>query len=162
MSKDLRSFIKQVATTMPDQIQMITEEVDAKFGITAVAGRLAKEGKFPALYFTRVKGSRIPVVINLTASYERLALALGTNIKEMVRVYGQRQAKPLAPRMIYQPTTSWMLVPTSRGVSLSVKIRTRVDKMPVYTVSRSRAMISWACGSIKHIMAAISIGVIVK
>ncbi|MDP6559683.1 MAG: hypothetical protein QF619_06130 [Candidatus Binatia bacterium] len=49
MAKDLRSFIKEVSVTMPDQIHMITEEVDAKFGITAVAGRLAKEGKFPAL-----------------------------------------------------------------------------------------------------------------
>ncbi|MFQ5852255.1 MAG: UbiD family decarboxylase [Candidatus Binatia bacterium] len=100
MSKDLRSFIKQVAATMPGQIQTVSDPVDPKFGITAIAERLAKDGKFPALYFTNVKGSRIPVVINLTASYERLALALGASVSEMVRVYGQRQTKPLPTRVV--------------------------------------------------------------
>ncbi|MFQ5872633.1 MAG: UbiD family decarboxylase [Dehalococcoidia bacterium] len=100
MSKDLRSFIKQVATTMPDQIRMITAEVDAKFGITAIAEKLAKEGKFPALFFTKVRGSSLPLVINLTASYERLALALDASVSDMVRVYGQRQTRPLPPRVV--------------------------------------------------------------
>ena len=59
MPKDLRTFIKQVATMMPDQIQMITEQVDPRFGITAIAGKLAKEGKFPALFFTNLKGSSL-------------------------------------------------------------------------------------------------------
>lgn len=95
MPKDLRSFIEQLANAMPDQIQMITAEVEPKFGITAIAGKLAKQGRFPALLFTNVKGSSLPLVINLTASYERLALALGTDVSEFVRVYGQRQANPL-------------------------------------------------------------------
>lgn len=100
MAKNLRSFIKEVVTTLPDQILMITDEVDPKFGITAIAAKLAKEGKVPALYFTNVKGSQIPVVINLTASYERLALALGTSVSDMARVYGERQAKPIPPRVV--------------------------------------------------------------
>lgn len=100
MAKDLRTFIHQVAATMPDQIQMITAEVDAKFGITAVAGKLATEGKFPALFFTNLKGSSLPLVINLTATYERLALALDTNVSDMVRVYGEQQVKPVPPRVV--------------------------------------------------------------
>lgn len=85
---------------MPDQIRLITAEVGAKFGITSIAGKLAKEGKFPALYFRNVEGSRLPVVINLTATYERLALALGTDVRDMVRVYGERQMRPIQPRVL--------------------------------------------------------------
>ncbi len=100
MPKDLRSFIKQLATLMPDQIQMITEKVDPRFGVTAIAGKLAKEGKFLALFFTQVKGSKLPLVINLTASYERLALALDTSISDMARVYGERQTKPIPAQVV--------------------------------------------------------------
>ncbi|MCZ6564205.1 MAG: UbiD family decarboxylase [Candidatus Binatia bacterium] len=100
MAKDLRSFIKQIATVMPDQIRMITDVVDAKFGITCIAEKLGQEGKFPALFFKRVKGSSLPLVINLTASYERLALALDTSVNEMVRSYGQRQGNPVPPRIV--------------------------------------------------------------
>jgi 2,5-furandicarboxylate decarboxylase 1 len=135
MAKDLRSFIKEVSATMPDQIQMVTEEVDAKFGITAVAGKLAKEGRFPALYFTRVKGSRIPVVINLTASYERLALALGTNVREMVKVYGQRQAKPLAPRMIEDAPVKEVVLKGDRAKlsALPIPTHNELDAGPYIT-----------------------------
>lgn len=100
MSKDLRSFLGEFASAMPEEIRLVTAEVDVKFGITAIAGRLAKEGKFPALFFTNVRGSRLPLVINLTARYERLALALGTTVADMVRVYGERQAKPVLPRVV--------------------------------------------------------------
>jgi 2,5-furandicarboxylate decarboxylase 1 len=100
MAKDLRSFIHQLSTAMPDDIQTVAGEVDPRFGVTAIAGKLAQEGKFPALYFTRLKGSSLPLVINLTASHERLALALGTDVAEMARAYGERQARPIAPQIV--------------------------------------------------------------
>ena len=100
MPKDLRNFIRQISTTIPDQIQMVTEKVDPKFGVTAIAGRLAKEGKFPALFFTNLKGSSLPLVINLTATYERLALALDTSVAQMTRVYGERELKPIPPKVV--------------------------------------------------------------
>ena len=37
----------------------------------------------------------MPLVINLTATYERLALALDTRVPDMARVYGERQANPI-------------------------------------------------------------------
>jgi 2,5-furandicarboxylate decarboxylase 1 len=100
MPKDLRSFIRQLASMMPDQIHMITQEIDPKFAVTAIAGKLAKQGRFPALYFTKLKGSSLPLVINLTASYERLALALDTNVSDMAKVYGERQLKPVPPQVV--------------------------------------------------------------
>jgi 2,5-furandicarboxylate decarboxylase 1 len=95
MGKDLRTFIHQISTAMPDEIRMVAEEVDPRFGVTAIAGKLAKEGNFPALYFSRLKGSSLPLVINLTASFERLALALGTSVAQMAGAYGERQARPV-------------------------------------------------------------------
>lgn len=62
MPKDLRGFIKELAATMPEQIHSVTDQVDPRFGVTAIAARLAKEGKFPALFFTNLKGSSLPLL----------------------------------------------------------------------------------------------------
>ena len=63
MPKDLRSFIDQVARTMPNEIVTVTEEVDPRWGATAVAARLEQQQRFPTLVFRRVRGSEIPVVM---------------------------------------------------------------------------------------------------
>jgi 2,5-furandicarboxylate decarboxylase 1 len=98
--KDLRTFIAEVAERWPDDVKLITEEVDPRFGITAVAAKLERQGRFPVLFFERVRGSELPVVINLTATYERLALALGTTVQEMVPTYAERQAHPIPARVV--------------------------------------------------------------
>jgi 2,5-furandicarboxylate decarboxylase 1 len=95
--KDLRSFLTQLAEAMPDAIRVYDEPVDPRFGVTAVAARLARRNEYPAVVCTRVGGTGIPVVVDLTATYERLALALGTTPQQMVRVYAERQAHPVAP-----------------------------------------------------------------
>ncbi|OGQ82223.1 MAG: 4-hydroxybenzoate decarboxylase [Deltaproteobacteria bacterium RIFCSPLOWO2_12_FULL_60_19] len=115
MAKDLRAFIHEIATTMPDEIQLVTEEVDPRFGVTALAGKLAQQQRFPALYFTRMKGSDLPLVINLTASYERLALALGTTVAEMATAYGERQAKPIPPQVVRDGPVREMILTGERA-----------------------------------------------
>ena len=95
MAKDLRAFIEQLAAAAPDQIHMVTRRVDRRFDVTSIAERLGEDGRFPALFFTDVEGSSMPLVINLTATYERLALALGASVPDMARVYGERQANPI-------------------------------------------------------------------
>ncbi|MEA2642954.1 MAG: 2,5-furandicarboxylate decarboxylase 1 [Chloroflexota bacterium] len=100
MPKDLRSFVDELAERRPDELKMVSEPVDPRFGMTAVAAALERRGQFPALYFQHVRGSELPAVVNLTASYERLAMALGTTQHEMVSVYSQRQAKPIPPRIV--------------------------------------------------------------
>src|SRR5262245_28485926 len=97
MPKDLRTFLDQVARTMPDAVCLVSREIDPRFGATAVAARLEQQDRFPTLVFRRVRGSRLPVVLNLTATYERLALALDSTVEDMVRTYGERQAKPIRP-----------------------------------------------------------------
>src|SRR3954452_24919143 len=100
MPKDLRSFIHEVVEKRPDDIKHVTAEADPRFGVTAVAAKLEQRGEFPALYFDRVKGSEVPIIVNLTATYERLALALGTTVAEMVPTYAARQGKPIPPVVV--------------------------------------------------------------
>src|SRR4051794_6246415 len=97
MPKDLRTFLDQVAHMGSDEVRVVSREIEPQWGATAVAARLEQQGRFPALVFRRVRGSQIPVVLNLTATYERLALSLDTDIAHMVQVYGERQAKPIRP-----------------------------------------------------------------
>ena len=97
MPKDIRTFIDQVARKAPDLIKRVSAECDPEFGVCAVAAKLEQQDQFPALYFDKVKGSSLPLVINLTASYPLLALSLDTTVDRMVETYGERQANPISP-----------------------------------------------------------------
>jgi 2,5-furandicarboxylate decarboxylase 1 len=98
--KDLRTFIAEIAERFPEDIRTVDEEVDPRFGVTAVAARFERDGKYPALFFPRVRHSRLPVVVNLSATYERLALGLGTTVPRMVETYGERQTRPIKPVIV--------------------------------------------------------------
>jgi 2,5-furandicarboxylate decarboxylase 1 len=100
MPKDLRTFIADVAARFPDEIKTIDAEVDPRFGITAVGARFERLSKHPALFFSKVKNSRLPVVMNLSATYERLALGIGTSVAEMVKTYGAGQPAPVKPVIV--------------------------------------------------------------
>jgi 2,5-furandicarboxylate decarboxylase 1 len=98
MSKDLRTFIDELGKARPNDILVVSREVDPVFELTAVLAKFEQSGEFPAVIFTRVKGSSFPVIINLTASYERLALSLGSTVHEMVPEFAKRFADPLPVR----------------------------------------------------------------
>lgn len=100
MPKDLRSFIAEVAERRPEDIKKIDEDVEPRFGVTAVAAALERQGQFPALFFSHVGDTELPVVVNLTATYERLALALETDVANLVPTYAERQANPIAPTVV--------------------------------------------------------------
>jgi UbiD family decarboxylase len=97
MPKDMRTFIDDLLRERPGELKRVVAECDPKFGVTAVAAKFEQRDQFPALYFEKVAGSNIPLAINLTATYERLALALGTSVDQAGLVYGDRAANPIAP-----------------------------------------------------------------
>ena len=97
MPKDLRTFIDEVAEKRPDEIVRVEREVDPKFELTAVVEKLEREGAYPAVYFEKVKGSNLPSIINLTASYERLAMALDTTLDQMVETFCAREENAIPP-----------------------------------------------------------------
>jgi 2,5-furandicarboxylate decarboxylase 1 len=100
MPKDLRTFIDEVAAARPDDLLVVNREVDPVFELTGVLAKLEQSSQFPAVLFRKVKGSNFPVISNLTASYERLALSLGTTVHEMVPEFARRFAEPTPTRDI--------------------------------------------------------------
>ena len=72
---DLRGFIAFLEAEHPDHVIHISKEVDPKFGVTGILERLEKDNRFPLVIFDNIKGSDIPLVANMHASFERLRLA---------------------------------------------------------------------------------------
>ncbi len=79
--KDLRDFIKVLE--QKGRLKRITTEVDPILEITEIADRMVKLGG-PALFFEKVKGSNIPVVINLFSTQEQMNWALEVNDVEEI------------------------------------------------------------------------------
>ncbi len=73
---DLRSFITYLECQ--GELKRISRQVDPHLEIAAIARRAVAEDK-PALLFERVKGSDVPLVINLLASHKRIEMALGND-----------------------------------------------------------------------------------
>ncbi len=78
---DLRGFIRVLEKN--GELKRIPFEVDPELEITEFADRSVKANG-PALLFEKLKGSKIPVLINAFASMRRMELALGVdNIEEI-------------------------------------------------------------------------------
>ena len=100
MAKDLRTYLEQLKRSLPNHIKLVDQEVDRKWEITGLIEKMKKDPRypdFPAVLFTNLKGSKLPVLINLCASYERLALSIDTNVKTMVPEYAKREANAIPP-----------------------------------------------------------------
>lgn len=100
MAKDLRTYIKELLKNRPDDVKVVTKEVDPVFEVTAILEKLQKQGKYPTVLFKKVKGSKLPLLINLHATYERLALAFDTTVDRMVETYAQREGRPLEVKKV--------------------------------------------------------------
>jgi 4-hydroxy-3-polyprenylbenzoate decarboxylase len=81
--KNLQDFIAHLRRA--GQLHEIPAEVDPVLEITEIYDRVVKK-EGPALYFPKVKGSSIPLAINLFGSAERMAAALGVkNIENIAK-----------------------------------------------------------------------------
>lgn len=97
---DLRGFIAYLEAEHPEEVVRISAEVDPKFGVSGILHRLEKDEKFPLVIFENVKGSKIPLVANMHAGFERLRYGIGLEdgtIKEFLAECAQREAKPIPP-----------------------------------------------------------------
>ena len=84
MAKDLRTYLQKLTEKRLDEVLVVDHEVDPQFEACAVVEKLEREGRFPAVLFKKLKGTKIPLIINLGATYERLALALGSETVEQM------------------------------------------------------------------------------
>lgn len=100
---DLHGFIAYLEEKHPEHVLRITAEVDPKFGVSGILARLEKDGRFPVVIFENVKGSKIPLVANMHAHFDRLRYALGMedgDIKAFLKECAARQAAPVDPVIV--------------------------------------------------------------
>ena len=124
---DLRGFIAYLEAEHPEEVIRIRKEVDPKFGVSGILERLERDGKFPLVIFENVKGSHIPLVANMHASFERLRYALGMergDVKTFVKECAARQAHPIDPVMVDS-------APAQEVVSLGSDVD--VEQLPICT-----------------------------
>lgn len=97
MGKDLRTYLQELTQKYPDEVVVVDREVDPKFEVSAVVEKFEEQEKFPLVFFKKVKGSEIPLIINLGASYNRLALAMGSaSVEQMEKNLAQMERAPVS------------------------------------------------------------------
>jgi len=101
--QDLQAFIRYLEENHPGEVLRVTEEVDPIFEVTAILWKLEQERQYPCVIFENVKGSDMPVVTNLHASFARLAMSIGLPIdatpRDFVLEYMKREENPI-PRVL--------------------------------------------------------------
>lgn len=100
MSRDLRDFLRLVEARAPNLLRKVKREVSPRFEISALQKRLEADRDLPILWFEKVAGHRMPVVVNLFASKAHLALALDTAPEEVVSRFAAAQERPIPPREV--------------------------------------------------------------
>jgi len=95
MARDLRSFLKQLEQR--GQLRRITALVDPDLEIAEISNRLLQAGG-PALIFENVKGSKIPVVVNLLGTVERVCWAMDMESQAELEVLGEKLGKLQSPK----------------------------------------------------------------
>lgn len=103
MGETLGDAIAFLEANYPDEVIRVTREVDPIFEVTGILAKLEKLKQFPCVIFENVKGSRIPLVTNMHASFPRLAMAIGlprdASPRDFILEYGKREANPIPPVM---------------------------------------------------------------
>ncbi|OGQ78973.1 MAG: hypothetical protein A3G40_14525 [Deltaproteobacteria bacterium RIFCSPLOWO2_12_FULL_57_22] len=101
MGKDLRTYLEELGRKHPGEIVVVDREVDPKFEASAVVEKLERQEKFPLVFFKKLKGSAFPAIMNLGASYERLALAMGAgSVEEMEKNLARMERGPVPVREV--------------------------------------------------------------
>ncbi|MGH7335866.1 MAG: hypothetical protein ACREKS_24585 [Candidatus Rokuibacteriota bacterium] len=101
MAQDLRSFLDGVRRSRPNEVQIVSREVDPAYEITAIVVKLEREARRrPVLVFEKVKGSPFPVLTNLHASRSRLAAAMNASADNMLGTYLAAMERPLPPKVV--------------------------------------------------------------
>ncbi|ANV90153.1 UbiD family decarboxylase [Picosynechococcus sp. PCC 8807] len=102
MARDLRTFIKLVEER--GQLRRIKALVDADLEIAEIANRMLQVGG-PALLFENVRGTSVPVVVNLLGTVERICWAMKMEKPEELEDLGRKLAmlqQPKPPKKISQ------------------------------------------------------------
>ena len=139
MHASLRTFLDRL--TRENEIITVKAEVDPYLELAEIHRRVIAEGG-PALLFTRVKGSRYPVVTNMFGTERRIELAFGPKPEALVRelVHIAESILPPKPAELWKHRSVALdflklgTTNTSRSPVTQVVDRpARLDQLPVLT-----------------------------
>ena len=88
--RDLRDFMAQLESR--DGLKKVAEPVSPALEMTAIGDKLLRAGG-PAVLFTNPVGYKIPCLINLFGTPERVALGMGASSVEELRDVGRLLAR---------------------------------------------------------------------
>jgi 4-hydroxybenzoate decarboxylase subunit C len=139
MHASLRTFLDRL--TRENEIITIKAEVDPYLELAEIHRRVISEGG-PALLFTRVKGSRYPVVTNLFGTERRIDLAFGPKpeafVRELVHIAESLLPPKVAELWKHRSVATDLLKLGTRNTSRApvrqvVDRPPRLDQLPVLT-----------------------------
>ena len=101
MAQDLPGYLDLIKRSRPDDLLVVSRELDPAYEITALVVKLEREARRrPVVICERVKGTSFPVLTNLHASRSRLAVAMGAAPDEVLTTYLRAMDKPIPPRVV--------------------------------------------------------------
>jgi 2,5-furandicarboxylate decarboxylase 1 len=100
MAKDLRYFLEKLQTIGSGELAVVEKEVDPKYELSGVLRKLQAEGRYPAVLFERVRGTKMKTISNLFASRKRLAIALETSEDRLLETYMVREENRISPKKV--------------------------------------------------------------
>jgi 2,5-furandicarboxylate decarboxylase 1 len=103
MAQDLRTYLDQLVKHDPGQLKIVEEEIDPEFEAAAIVHKMEKDPRypgFPAVLFKNIKGSKIPLMLNLHGTFERVALSINSDVAGMVPEYGKREGSPIPTTLV--------------------------------------------------------------
>ncbi len=101
--KDLRTYLDDLLKADPTAIKIVEEEVDPEFEATAIVHKILNDPAwpgYPGVLFKNIKGSDVPLMLNLHGTYERVALSIDSDVANMVPEYGKREGSPIPTTMV--------------------------------------------------------------
>ena len=151
MVRDLQLFLKQLEAV--GELKHIGVEVDPYLELGAIADKVSKElGGGSALLFDRVKGSSMPVAINIFGSLRRIVMALSSGkdvtslddvaarIEKLIQAAMPRAGSNFFEKLSKIPllaeVSSWMPKTVGRGLCQEVVLygsEARLSILPVLT-----------------------------
>ncbi|MFQ5915866.1 MAG: UbiD family decarboxylase [Nitrospinota bacterium] len=100
MAQGLRTFLSDIEANFPGDTVRVEREVEPRFEPPAFIVRLERQGRFPVVFFEQVRGSELPVVMNVHAQRRYLAAALGVDEQDFLEEYIRRETARIPPVMV--------------------------------------------------------------
>ncbi|HEY1266332.1 MAG TPA: hypothetical protein VGH16_03685, partial [Candidatus Binatia bacterium] len=94
---DLREYLNRLEKQ--GDLARVKKEVDPKYEIGAICKTAHDKGR-KALFFERVRGCSMPVIVDLLATFNRIATAIETQETDLFKEVVERTKEGVEPRIV--------------------------------------------------------------